>query len=127
MEKHFYFTPDGRINSNTQEGEVSKTIYDLNRDELVHARRKESDKYTRRINRYLKKFEKSDKTESIRTKLLESIEELYFEIIEEEEDRSLEYSAYRFYMANNFEAFFIETSTNPSLLKEIYQEILNKF
>lgn len=49
VEKQFYFTPDGEIHSDTDQGVKSIEVYGLNRDALVFSRKKISEHYSRRI------------------------------------------------------------------------------
>lgn len=131
VESYFYFTSDGKIHSDSEEGKTSIRIYDLNRNRLVYARKKTSDQYTERIDRYLKEYETNPDKESGLSKLLEKIEELFvYELLAKVEStdlKDLEYSAYCGFMVYEFEQFFIENSSHPKLLQKIYQKIIDQF
>ncbi|MBA1445844.1 MAG: hypothetical protein M3H12_08800 [Chromatiales bacterium] len=121
VETHFFYTPDGRMHGKTEQGNKSIETYGLNRKVLVYARKKKSDEYLHRINRWLKHFVEQGENQAGKEALTTKITALFDDLISES-DKDKEYSAYGFFMMEEFDTFYINRAVfYQDLLKEIYQ------
>lgn len=102
VEDHIFFKPDGRVGHLTDRGEVTIGLCDLNREDLILARRKIVDKY---YNQFVRVFAGYRNGNLDWQGLNFSLESIFLEVLQEM-GFNCNYSRLGWFMVHHFEVFF---------------------
>jgi uncharacterized protein (TIGR02646 family) len=118
-ESHFIFLPNGEVIEKTQRGKKTKEICDLNRDDLVIARKAIVDNFLAEIRYDLNEF----KNKRIDKNTLQHSLKKIFSKIFQSSYRTKPYSRLAWFMFHKFEIFFVKPleKKQQQIVKQAFQ------